>query len=145
MIAFLVVILSILVLFVSYRIVASVEREKNREGKSIGELLGKRANKERVYLCLAFVIPPVNGILIFWLGPLISKISRSPFEFEGVRAWLGVGIVAFLFIYFTGVYYLGRKLLALEFPSSQGRLFLISTLFVSFCLWPLVISIVMAS
>lgn len=87
------------------------------------------------YLYLTLAITLINVFMSLWLLPLLPNRIESE---SALSFFYSIMIIAFIFLYFSGVYHWGRKLLVSEY-SGWPRMFLIAAIFVNVCVWPLAI------
>jgi hypothetical protein len=90
----------------------------------------RRENPKNVYFILVALATTVLNILLIRLAP------NKPMPGSGLENIYYTMSGLALFFYFSGVYFLGKKL-ALKEPL-EGR-FLVSAIFVNICVWPLVL------
>ena len=116
------------VLFVAGFIDVSIVGSDDEEMEKIRE--ARRKNPKNVYFILVALAVTVLNLLLIRLTPV------KPMPGSGLDIFYNaMGVFAF-FLYFSGVYFIVKKLVSEEPPK---RRFLTSVILVNFCLWPLLL------
>ena len=122
---------TIFILFLSFYTVERIKQKYKKESNKVDMDLGSRRSK--IYFALAILFPSVNITLIFLFGPGITDSIRK--GYRGVE--VGVAIIFFFFLYFSGAYYWVRKIISIERWASESKLLFLATVFFTLSLWPL--------
>jgi len=114
--------------FIDVSIDVSIVGRDDEEMEKILE--ARRKNPKNVYFILIALAVTVLNLLLIRLAPV------KPMPGSGLDSFYEYMSVFAFFLYFSGVYFIVKKLVSEEPPK---RRFLTSAILVNFCLWPLLL------